>query len=50
MGERHAGRMVSALIGWGALASEGPRALLRPLFPAALASHWMPGLFPEQHV
>jgi hypothetical protein len=27
-----------------------PRAPLRLVFPAALASRWMPGLFPEKHV
>jgi hypothetical protein len=29
------------------LISDGPRAPLRLAFPAALASKWMPGLFPE---
>ncbi len=47
-GERHARRIVSALIERGVLASEGPRAPLRLVFPAGLASRWMPGLFPEQ--
>jgi Fic family protein len=47
-GERHARRIVSALIGRGVLASESPRAPLRLAFPAALASRWMPGLFPEK--
>jgi Fic family protein len=47
-GERHARRIVSALIGRGVLASETPRAPLRLVFPAALASRWMPGLFPER--
>ena len=46
--ERHARRVVSALISRGVLASEGPRAPLRLVFPAALASRWMPGLFPER--
>ena len=32
----------------GVLASESSRAPLRLVFPAALASRWMPGLFPEQ--
>ena len=45
-GERQARRIVSALIERGALASESPRAPLRLVFPAALASRWMPGLFP----
>ena len=47
-GDRHARRIVSALIGRGVLASESPRAPLRLVFPAALASRWMPGLFPER--
>lgn len=47
-GERHARRIVSALVERGVLASDGPRAPLGLVFPAALASRWMPGLFPEQ--
>ncbi len=47
-GERHARRIVSALIERGVLASDSPRAPLRLIFPAALASRWMPGLFPEK--
>ena len=47
-GERQARRIVSALIGRGVLKSESPRAPLRLAFPAALASRWMPGLFPEK--
>ena len=47
-GERHARRIVSALIERGVLASESPRAPLHLVFPAALASRWMPGLFPER--
>jgi len=47
-GERHARRIVSALVERGVLASESPRASLRLVFPAALASRWMPGLFPEK--
>jgi Fic family protein len=46
-GERQARRIVSALIGKGVLTSESSRAPLRLAFPAALASRWMPGLFPE---
>jgi Fic family protein len=46
--ERHARRVVSALADRGVLASDGPRAPLRLVFPAALASRWMPGLFPER--
>ena len=47
-GERHARRIVSALVACGVLASESSRAPLRLVFPAALASRWMPGLFPER--
>jgi len=47
-GERHARRIVSALVKRGALASESSRAPLRLVFPAAFASRWMPGLFPEK--
>jgi Fic family protein len=46
-GERQARRIVSALVDKGVIVSEGPRAPLRLAFPAALASRWMPGLFPE---
>lgn len=46
-GERHARRIVSALIERGVLASDSPRGSLRLVFPAALASRWMPGMFPE---
>ncbi len=46
-GERNARRVVSALVDRGVLASESSRAPLRLAFPAALASRWMPGLFPE---
>ncbi|HEX4228461.1 MAG TPA: Fic family protein [Bryobacteraceae bacterium] len=46
-GERQARRIVSALLDKGVLVSESPRAPLRLVFPAALASRWMPGLFPE---
>jgi Fic family protein len=45
---RHARRIVSALLDRGVLASKGPRHPLTLAFPAALASRWMPGLFPEQ--
>ena len=47
-GGRHARRIVSALVERGVLASDGPRAPLRLVFPAALASRWMPGLFPDR--
>jgi Fic family protein len=46
--DRHARRIVSALAERGVLASESTRAPLTITFPAALATRWMPGLFPEQ--
>ncbi len=46
-GDRHARRIISALIALGVLVSENPRAPVRLAFPAALAYRWMPGLFPE---
>jgi Fic family protein len=45
--ERQSSRIVSALIERGVLISDSTRAPLRLVFPAALASRWMPGLFPE---
>jgi Fic family protein len=45
---RHARRIVSALFNHGVLTSKGPRDPLQLAFPAALASRWMPGLFPER--
>jgi Fic family protein len=47
-GERQARRIVSALLEKGVLASDSPRSPMRLAFPAALASRWMPGLFPEK--
>lgn len=47
-GERQARRIVSALVEQGVVTSETTRAPLRLAFPAALASRWMPGLFPER--
>jgi Fic family protein len=47
-GDRQAQRVVSALIERGVLLSDSSRAPLRLAFPAALASRWMPGLFPEK--
>lgn len=47
-GDRQARRIVSALIEKGVLVSESARMPLRLVFPAALASRWMPGLFPEK--
>jgi hypothetical protein len=46
--ERHARRIVSALIERAVLAAGSARAPLRLVFPAALASRWMPGLLPER--
>jgi len=46
--DRHARRIVSALTERGVLTADGARAPLRLVFPAALASRWMPGLFPEK--
>jgi len=48
--ERQARRIVSALVDRGVLTSESAYAPLRLIFPAALASRWMPGLFPEKVV
>lgn len=45
--ERSARRITSELLQQGVLVSESTRAPLRLAFPAALASRWMPGLFPE---
>ena len=47
-GDRQARRVVSALLDRRVLTSTSTRAPLRLAFPAALASRWMPGLFPEQ--
>jgi len=46
--ERHARRIVSALMERGVLTADGARAPLRLVFPAELASRWMPGLFPAR--
>ncbi len=48
MSERNARRVVSALLGAGVLSSESTKSPLRLQFPAALASYWMPGLFPDK--
>jgi len=45
--DRHARRAVSALLDRGVLVSDGPRGPLFISFPAALASRWMPGMFPD---
>ena len=47
-GERQSSRVVSALMERGVLISDSTRAPLRLVFPAALASRWMPGLFPDK--
>jgi Fic family protein len=49
-GERHARRIVSALVDKGVLQSETSRAPLRLAFPAALAHRWLPGLFPPERL
>jgi hypothetical protein len=46
--ERNARRVVAGLIDAGVLTSESSRAPLLLAFPATLAAHWMPGLFPER--
>lgn len=47
--DRHARRVVSALVAKAVIVSDSPRAPLRLAFPAALAARWMPGLFPENN-
>jgi Fic family protein len=47
-GERQARRIASALLDKEVLVSDSPRDPLRLAFPAALASRWMPGLFPDK--
>ncbi len=47
-GDRQARRTVSALVDKSVLTSESARTPLRLAFPAALASRWMPGLFPDR--
>ena len=46
--ERSARRVTSALLDAGVLSSDSSKAPLKLAFPAALASRWMPGLFPAQ--
>ncbi len=41
-------RVISALSDFGIVVSESSRAPLKLAFPAALASHWLPALFPER--
>ena len=47
-GDRQARRIVAALAQNGVFAAGGVKEPLRLAFPAALASRWMPGLFPEK--
>jgi Fic family protein len=44
--DRHARRFTSVFIEQGVLVSDTPKSSLKLAFPAALASRWMPGLFP----
>lgn len=46
--ERHARRVVAALMEQGVLQSNTIRSPLRLAFPAHLAQQWMPGLFPDR--
>ncbi len=46
--DRTARRVTSELLQQGVFFSASSRASLRLAFPAALASRWMPGLFPDQ--
>jgi Fic family protein len=46
--DRQARRIVAELMAKGVLVSVSPRSPLRLAFPAAFASRWMPGLFPEK--
>ena len=48
VGERQASRVISALLERGGVVSPSTRAPLQLAFPAALASRWMPGLFPDK--
>jgi Fic family protein len=44
--DRHARRLTSVLVKKGILISDSIKSPLRLAFPAALASRWLPGLFP----
>jgi Fic family protein len=46
--DRHARRVVASLAERGVVSAESRRAPLVLVFPAALASRWMPGLFSDQ--
>jgi Fic family protein len=45
--DRHARRLTAVLLKKGILTYDSTRATLKLAFPAALASRWMPGLFPN---
>jgi len=47
-GDRQARRIIISLSDYGVIVSDSPRGPLHLAFPAALASRWMPGLFPEK--
>lgn len=47
VGERQARRVVAVLADLEVIVSESSRAPIRLAFPAALASRWLPGLFPD---
>ena len=46
--DRSARRVTSELLQQGVFVSDSTRAPIRLAFPAALASRWMPGLFPDK--
>lgn len=46
--DRHARRVVAALVDQGVMSSDNMRSPWRLAFPATLAGQWLPGLFPEQ--
>ena len=48
--DRHARRVVAALVEKKILSSDTPKSSLHLVFPAHLAARWMPGLFPEQTI
>jgi Fic family protein len=48
VGDRHARRIAATLAEKDVITSDGPYGPIRLAFPAALASRWMPGLFPEK--
>jgi Fic family protein len=48
VGDRQGRRVIAALAEKEVLASDSPHAAIRLALPAALASRWMPGLFPDK--